>query len=47
MQTCLVSEHPVEVNVLTLPAHCRILRKETLILCFAHFDLDRAGRRHF
>ena len=47
MTTGLVSQHPAAVNVLTGPADCRTLQKQTFILLFPHFHLDLAARRLF
>ena len=43
----LVSELPLAVNLLTGPTHCRTLQQRLFMLCFDHFDLDRAARRPF
>ena len=47
MNIGLVSEHPTVVNVLLGPRHCRTLQKQTFILSFRHYDIDRTGRRPF
>ena len=47
MYTGLVPEHPAAISVLTCPAHCRSLQKQTFILRFHYYELGRRGKRPF
>ena len=47
MHTGLVLELPSAVNVLTGPAQCRILQKQTFILHYHRYGLSRRRKRRF
>ena len=39
-----VSEHPLAVNVLTGPKHCRLLQESTFIVLFHSSEVHRARK---